>query len=90
MMRYEVFVHLDHGNPRLTFIGDTSLATDAHDGVIGVHTVDEVFERIGIDLGIGIDLSSVTVDTQTHHEADFEIIWRDTHKGLDFSKDIEI
>lgn len=57
MMRDKVFVDLNHRYPRLTFIGDSSLSTYAHDGIVGVHTVDEMFERIGVDLGIGVDLT---------------------------------
>jgi hypothetical protein len=55
-MRDKVFVNLDHRYPRLTFIGDSSLSTYAHDGIVGMHAVDEVFERVGVDLGIGVDL----------------------------------
>jgi len=56
MMRDEVFVNLNHRYPRLTFIGDSSFSTNAHDGIVRMHTVDEVLERVGVDLRIGVDL----------------------------------
>ena len=56
MMRDEVFVDLNHRYPGLTFVCDSRLTTDAHDGIVGMHTVDEVFKRVGVDLRIGVDL----------------------------------
>lgn len=56
MMRDKVFVDLDHRHPGLTFIGDSSLSTNAHNSIVGMHTVDEVLERVGVDLRIGVDL----------------------------------
>jgi hypothetical protein len=56
MMRDEVFVDLDHRYPRLTFVGDSGLSTNAHNGIVGMHTVDEVFERVRVDFRIGVDL----------------------------------
>jgi hypothetical protein len=58
MMRDEVFVDLDHRYPRLTFVGDSGLSTNAHNGIVGMHTVDEVFERVGVDFRVGVDLPS--------------------------------
>jgi len=92
-MRDKVFVDLDHRYPRLTFIGDSGLSTNAHDGIVGMHTVDEVFERIRVNLGVGVDLPlalSPTSDSRTHHQANLKVIRGDTHQRLDLSKDIEI
>jgi hypothetical protein len=43
---------------RLTFVGDSGLSTNAHNGIVGMHTVDEVFERVGVDFRVGVDLPS--------------------------------
>ena len=56
MVRDEIFVDLNGRDPRLAFVGYTSFAADTHDGIVGMHTVDEVFERVGVDFGISVDL----------------------------------
>ena len=56
MMRDKVFVNLNHRYPGLTFVGNSSLSTNAHDGIVGMHTVDEVLKRVRVDLRIGVDL----------------------------------
>lgn len=42
MMRDEVFVNLDRGDPRLPFVRDSSFTANTHDHLIVVHAIDEV------------------------------------------------
>ena len=56
MVGDEVFEHLDSGNPRLALVGYSSLATNTHNHLVMMHTIDEVFERIGENLGVCVDL----------------------------------
>ncbi len=56
MVRDEVFINLNGGDPTLTLVGYPSLAANAHNGIVVMHAVDEVSEGVGLDCGIRIDL----------------------------------
>jgi hypothetical protein len=59
-MGYEVFVYLNGSDPRLSLVGYPSFAANTHNHVVRVHAVDEVFQRVGIYLGIGVDLDIIS------------------------------
>lgn len=56
MVRDKVLENLDGGDPRLTFVCDPGFAADAHNHVVVVHAVDEVFQRVGVNPGICVNL----------------------------------
>lgn len=56
MVGYEVLEDLYRRHPRLPFIGNACLPTDAHDHIVVMHAVDQVREGVREDLRIGVDL----------------------------------
>lgn len=55
-MRDKVFEHLYSRYPRLTLVGDTGFTTNTHYHLVMMHTVDQVTQGFGEDLGISIHL----------------------------------
>jgi hypothetical protein len=56
MMGYKIFEHLYGSDPRLSFVGNTSLSADSHDHRIVLHAVNKRLERIRENFRVRIDL----------------------------------
>ncbi len=56
MMGYKVFEHLYGSDPRLSFVGNTSLSADAHNHLIVLHAIDKRPERIRENFRVRINL----------------------------------
>ena len=65
-MRDEILVYLDCSNPRLALVRYPGFAADTHDHLVMMHTVDQISQRIWIDLGVGINLVTVNVNIGNH------------------------
>ena len=91
VMRDEILVHLDRSDPRLPLVRDPSFPADAHNHVIRMHAVDEMFQRVGVYLGVRVDLNfSAALGFLTHHEYDLKVIWGDTGQRMEFAKNVVV
>ena len=59
VMGNEVFEDLDRRHPGLAFVRYPSLATNTHDHLIMVHTIDEVLEGVGEHFRVSINLGCI-------------------------------